>query len=292
VIGTLFWRFSRDCDPPRWAQVVRHGSFDSCSAHHGGEPNGLTAGALVVMVDGYVICSSRESTGGAILVKRNGPAVSWTFNNLPDTSFASYGKRRNAAGWTGDLAAGDWTQITATTRRGYTEHEMLDNLTLEHVNGRAYDPVTGRFMSADPYVTDPMNSQSFNRYSYVLNNPLALTDPSGLSWECIGGISSPIDAQVNYSCGYKDDGDRYGLTFRGQRPQDQDAHYIYGFEQGDGIPEMTSGYFDALLSSNGLLGFINQSSYIAEVTVRGGPGRSPGIWDIDGLVWNSLGVGL
>src|SRR5262249_59409967 len=40
----------------------------------------------------------------------------------------------------------------------------------------------GRMMSADPLVPDPMNGQAWNRYSYVINNPLAFTDPSGYSW--------------------------------------------------------------------------------------------------------------
>ncbi|MCP4252170.1 MAG: hypothetical protein GY775_01960, partial [Candidatus Scalindua sp.] len=37
----------------------------------------------------------------------------------------------------------------------------------------------GRFISADPIVPDPTNPQALNRYSYVLNNPLKYTDPSG-----------------------------------------------------------------------------------------------------------------
>ena len=45
-----------------------------------------------------------------------------------------------------------------------------------------YDPELGRFMSADPFVQAPYNSQSYNRYSYVFNNPLSFTDPSG--YEC------------------------------------------------------------------------------------------------------------
>ncbi len=37
----------------------------------------------------------------------------------------------------------------------------------------------GRFLSPDPYIQYPDNLQSYNRYSYVLNNPLSYTDPSG-----------------------------------------------------------------------------------------------------------------
>ncbi len=34
-------------------------------------------------------------------------------------------------------------------------------------------------MSADPHIQNPLNTQSLNRYSYVKNNPLSYTDPSG-----------------------------------------------------------------------------------------------------------------
>ena len=47
------------------------------------------------------------------------------------------------------------------------------------MNGRVYDPRLGRFLSPDPYVQAPGYSQSFNRYSYVWNNPLKYTDPDG-----------------------------------------------------------------------------------------------------------------
>jgi hypothetical protein len=40
-------------------------------------------------------------------------------------------------------------------------------------------PSVGRFASADTIVPDPTNPQSYNRYSYVLNNPLNLADPTG-----------------------------------------------------------------------------------------------------------------
>ena len=62
---------------------------------------------------------------------------------------------------------------------GYTGHEMLAEFNLINMNGRVYDPVLGRFLSPDNFVQAPDNSQSFNRYSYCLNNPLKYTDPSG-----------------------------------------------------------------------------------------------------------------
>jgi len=56
---------------------------------------------------------------------------------------------------------------------------MLDEFGIIEMNGRIYDPAIGRFFSPDPYIQAPDNSQNFNRYSYVLNNPLKYTDPSG-----------------------------------------------------------------------------------------------------------------
>jgi len=50
---------------------------------------------------------------------------------------------------------------------------------LIHMNGRAYDPELGRFLSVDPFIQFPDNSQSLNPYTYVMNNPLSGTDPTG-----------------------------------------------------------------------------------------------------------------
>jgi len=47
------------------------------------------------------------------------------------------------------------------------------------MNGRVYDPILGRFLTPDPLVQAPTLSQSWNRYSYVWNNPLRNADPSG-----------------------------------------------------------------------------------------------------------------
>lgn len=63
--------------------------------------------------------------------------------------------------------------------RGYTGHEHLTNVGLIHMNGRLYDPLLHRFLSPDNFVQDPYNTQNYNRYGYVFNNPLRYNDPSG-----------------------------------------------------------------------------------------------------------------
>ncbi|MGQ0700877.1 MAG: FG-GAP-like repeat-containing protein [Panacagrimonas sp.] len=72
--------------------------------------------------------------------------------------------------------------------RGYTGHEHLDDLELIHMNGRVYDTRTARFVSADPHIQAPSDSQSYNRYSYVRNNPLKYTDPSGFFWGALSKL--------------------------------------------------------------------------------------------------------
>lgn len=63
--------------------------------------------------------------------------------------------------------------------RGYGSHEYLPEFGLINMNARLYDPALGRFLSPDPYVQAPDFTQSFNRYSYCLNNPLKYVDPDG-----------------------------------------------------------------------------------------------------------------
>jgi RHS repeat-associated protein len=92
-------------------------------------------------------------------------------------SYDAWGKRRFPDG-TDDPSG----SITSQTTRGFTGEEELSVSGLLHLNGRVYDPLLARFTSADPTVTDPLNPQGWNRYSYVGNDPLAFTDPSGFNF--------------------------------------------------------------------------------------------------------------
>ncbi|WP_228412652.1 RHS repeat-associated core domain-containing protein [Chryseobacterium sp. SC28] len=63
--------------------------------------------------------------------------------------------------------------------RGYTSHEHFSEVGLIHMNGRLYDPILRRFLNADENIQDPYNTQNYNKYGYVMNNPLMYNDPNG-----------------------------------------------------------------------------------------------------------------
>lgn len=117
-------------------------------------------------------------------------------------SYEPFGQRRFPKGGSDP----NNTIIGVTTDRGFTGHEHLDELSLIHMNGRIYDPVLGRFMTPDPFLQAPENLQSYNRYSYVMNNPLGYVDPTGYSWlsRALGAIwrSEIVQAVVTIGIAY------------------------------------------------------------------------------------------
>lgn len=98
-------------------------------------------------------------------------------------AYEPFGKRRVPDGRDDPAGLGDPASnlVALTTERGFTNHEHLDKLGLIHMNGRIYDPLLGRFVSADPTTPNPLDLQSYNRYSYTRNNPLRMLDPSGFA---------------------------------------------------------------------------------------------------------------
>ena len=134
------------------------------------ETTGTTAGSCPANETHYVL---RDHLGG-VDVLTDGAG-----NEVRSHSFDPWGRPRDPADWTplSDLEAMNIERCA--TRRGFTDHEMLDAVGIVHMNGRIYDPTLARFLRADPFVQFPGNLQGHNRYAYVLNNPLAHTDPSG-----------------------------------------------------------------------------------------------------------------
>jgi RHS repeat-associated protein len=100
-------------------------------------------------------------------------------------NFDAWGRKRNAANWTyaGIAAAPKWLY------RGYTGHEHVEPFALINMNGRMYDPLNGRMLSADNYVNGALGSQGYNRFSYAANNPMKFRDPDGeFIWFAAAGL--------------------------------------------------------------------------------------------------------
>lgn len=95
-------------------------------------------------------------------------------NEVQRLNFDAWGRRRDASNWSNYV-----NLPTFKFDRGFTGHEHLDMFGLINMNARLYDPLLGRFLSPDPIVQAPEFTQSFNGYTYALNNPLAYTDPNG-----------------------------------------------------------------------------------------------------------------
>jgi RHS repeat-associated protein len=189
--STDYAAFSYTPDRQYWKQVSNYASTGTATTIYvGGLLEKVTTSAgtdyrHMIRAGSSTIIVSRQSSGtnSVYYVTSDHLGSSAAITNssgsvLVNESFDAFGRRRGS-NWSSNPSAGDWTAIAGTTRRGFTEHTMLDNLNLVHMNGRVYDPIIGRFLSADPLIDGVMNTQGWNRYSYVKNNPLSFIDPSG-----------------------------------------------------------------------------------------------------------------
>jgi RHS repeat-associated protein len=79
------------------------------------------------------------------------------------------------------------------TDLGYTGQRALPDLGLMDYHARMYDAVIGRFVQADSIIPNVADPQSWNRFAYVYNSPIDLTDP-------IGNFGKCRDGQSGYSC--------------------------------------------------------------------------------------------
>ncbi len=55
------------------------------------------------------------------------------------------------------------------------------------MNYKMYDPALGMMLGPDNFVSQPFNTQNYNRYAYALNNPLLYTDPTALDLDQVRG---------------------------------------------------------------------------------------------------------
>jgi RHS repeat-associated protein len=92
-------------------------------------------------------------------------------------SYDGWGKQRFTSG-ADDTANTLWGQNAE--ERGFLGQEQVAANGLVNLNARMYDPWLGRFLAVDPVIASIYRLQALNPYSYVENDPLTLSDPSGM----------------------------------------------------------------------------------------------------------------
>jgi RHS repeat-associated protein len=206
--GTEQVQFSYGPDRQRWEQIYTFSSSMEKTYYVGGLMevvfNGgvatyrhyVRAGAEPVAVYSR---SGSSNTMNYVIEDHQGSVSTIASNsgapNVTD-SFSAFGQLRNSTTWSGSPVSGssELNGLSTYTRQGYTFQTWLgQSMGLNHMNGRVDDAILGRFLSPDPHIPDPSNAQSYNRYSYVLDNPLTWVDPSGFK-ECAD------DGEGNISC--------------------------------------------------------------------------------------------
>lgn len=119
----------------------------------------------------------------------------------------------------------------------------------EPSSGRIYDGALGRFVQADPIIQDPLRVQSLNRYSYVWNNPLNATDPSGFELECAGYQTGEVE------CTPTNDDKVEEVTVTGKKEDRPKPTVVLTFVSGTISSNSFSGY---ALRGQGLTAFVSE----------------------------------
>jgi RHS repeat-associated protein len=172
--------------------TVQHTNFIYAGSAHGGN-----AFAVRLMANDGSTTASRylsfDHLGSTTAVSdEKGHIAAATGPDTELLGYDSWGARRNPDG---QPASPSDTFPSSAGHRDFTGQETVPSVGLINMNGRMYDPVLARFLSPDPKIQTLSDLQNYNRYSYVLNNPLRYVDPTGYDfWSSLGNyFSNPLN---------------------------------------------------------------------------------------------------
>ncbi|MCI0535403.1 MAG: hypothetical protein L0Z50_09245 [Verrucomicrobiales bacterium] len=103
--------------------------------------------------------------------------------------------------WSYDYAPfGEGATADNLVNRLFTGHERDAESGLDHTWFRKYSSAQGRWLSPDPLAGSITDPQSLNRYAYVLNNPVNLVDPLGLTHDCVTVFDTETEQPLATFC--------------------------------------------------------------------------------------------
>jgi RHS repeat-associated protein len=160
------------------------------------------AAASILIIFSFTYCSDGGLSNSAISQDSNyllrgettkGPALGTYFYHTNHINSSSVITDTSGAEVTRIvyLPFGEISQLNSTggdtVTKKFTGQEFDEDTGLYYYGSRYYDPVIGRFLSPDSIIPNIYDAQSFNRYSYVRNNPIIHIDPSGHQEVDVGG---------------------------------------------------------------------------------------------------------
>jgi RHS repeat-associated protein len=106
--------------------------------------------------------------------------------------------------------------VAEGVRQKFTSYERDSETDLDFAQARYYSNRQGRFTSVDPEQAGARNDnpQSWNGYSYALNNPILFVDPDGLAVEVTWSNSSKTYTDAEFEA-YREDLQRQGFIVKG-----------------------------------------------------------------------------
>jgi RHS repeat-associated protein len=178
--GSSFSQFNYDANHQRYKQFASYSGAVETTIYVGGllekmSNSSGTAYRHYIPAGNNFVVYTRLSTGSNATYYVTKDHLGSSAVITDQTGDPPINEKFSALGWNETSTTGPAT----VSRHGFTGQEGLDNIGMVNMNGRVYQSSGSYFLSPDPFIPDPGNTQSFNRYAYVNNNPLSLIDPTG-----------------------------------------------------------------------------------------------------------------
>jgi RHS repeat-associated protein len=189
-------QFFYDYNHQRFKQVASYSGSPETTEYIGGllekmANSTVTAYRYYVPAGNNTVVYNRRSSGANAIYYLTQDHLGSTALITDPSGALVVNEKFAALGWN-ENSSTEQTAMANVSRHEFTGQEGLDNAGIWQVNmnGRIYNPSGTMFLSPDPFVQDPTDTRSYNRYSYVQYNPLTLTDPSGFF--SLGDLLNPF----------------------------------------------------------------------------------------------------